>query len=167
MVFQESDDFSFQVGPMHAINWTYSLDFLSHLLKLTGIVTGLSEKDFTVSPAFHYEADRRVAKPGVGIFANEGVIVTDDMLSELDSVFVLFCRSVLEGQEVAGQEQFFPVRISAKNTASVTSLTDDFLSSFGGKNVGEARLLKTKNCTMLVAGTYRPKEDMPLPDPER
>ena len=168
VVFQESDDPSFQLGPtMHAINWASSLDFLPHVQKLTCDISGLGPENFTVSPAFHYEDGRRVAWPSVGIFAKEGVLITADMFCDLDAALVSFCRGVLEGQEIVGQEQFFPVPISEKTAAIVTSLASDFLASFGGKKVGEARLLKTRNCEILVAGTYRPKRDLPLPDPER
>lgn len=167
VVFQESDDPSFQLGPMHSIDWASSLGFLPHVQKLICDVSGLGPESFIVSPAFHYEEGRRVARPSVGIFANEGVVIAANMLCELDVALMAFCRSVLEGQEIVGQEQFFPLQISDKNAAIVSALACEFLACFGAKKVGEARLLKTRNCEVLVAGTYRPKKDSPLPNPER
>lgn len=167
VIFQQSNDPNFQLGPMHAINWASSLDFLPHILKLTCDVSGLNQGDFVLSPAFHYEEGRRVGKPSVGIFANEGVIIESDVLRELDAALISFCRCVLERQEIAGQEEFFPVDISERSAARVASLADNFLASFGGKKVGEPRRLKTKISEILVAGTYRPKKDMRLPDPDK
>lgn len=166
--FRESDDLRFQLGPLHAINWVPSLDFLPHLLELTCHVSGIDKANFTVSPAFRYEeGSRRLAKPGVGIFPNSDANILDEVLVEIDAALMSFYRFVLQGQEIAGQDQFFPVEISEKTVEVVVSLAENFLASFGGKKVGEPHLLKTKSCEFLVAGTYRPKNEASLPDSER
>lgn len=165
--FRESDDLSFQLGPLHAINWSPSLDLLPHLLQLTCHISGVGQDDFIVSPAFRYECDRHIAKPGVGIFTNNCVSISNEVLSEIEVALTAFCRRVLEGQEVVDQEQFFAVELSEKTAEIVKNQADQFLLLFAGKKVGEPRLLKTQNCKMLVAGTYRSRESVALPDLER
>lgn len=167
ITFRESDDSSFQLGPMHAINWTSSLEILTHLLKLVCAVSGLGEEYFTISPAFHYEIGRRAAKPTVGIFANDGVVIEVGILREIDVALASFCRRVLEGQEIQGQEQLFPTNISARTSAIVVSMADEFLLALDGKKVGEARLLRTSSSELMVAGAYRPRCDRPLPAPDQ
>lgn len=167
LIFQESIDTSFQMGAIHAIDWSSLLNFLPHVLKLTCAVTGRDGGDFTVSPAFHFEQNRRTAKPGIGIFENEGVAIGEEKLRELDAALTCFCRCVLQGQEIVGQDLIFPIEISERSADCVATLVDDFLTSSGGKKVGEARLLKTSGCEILVAGSYRPIKDKPLPYPKR
>ena len=164
---RESDDLIFQLGPLHAINWSPSLDFQNHVLELICHVSRVGQDDFIVSPALRYGCDRYLAKPGVGIFTNYRVTISNETLSEIEAALTAFCRRVLEGQEVVDQEQLFRVELSEKTDEIVKALADNFLSLFGGKKVGEPRLLKTKNCEMLVAGTYRSRESVPLPDLER
>jgi hypothetical protein len=167
LLFQTIIDPSFQLGALHSVDWTPSLDFLSRLLKLVCSVSGLDESDFTVTPLFHYGDGRHVAKPGVGIFANDGVTLDDEVLLKIDNALTAFCRSVLAGQEIGGQDQFFPLEAAEGNAEVVANLVDDFLATHGGKRVGEARLLKTKNQEMLIAGAYRSMNDAPLPAPAR
>ena len=73
----------------------------------------------------------------------------------------------MQGQEIAGQDSILPIELTKRSADSVATLVGDFLASFGGKKVGEARLLKTKNCEILVAGTYRPINEKSLPEPKR
>lgn len=167
LCFQESVDLNFQLGPLHAINWAASLDFLPHLLELTCHVTGISQANFAVSPAFRYEDGRRVAKPGVGIFPRHDAAIPDEVLLEITAALTVFFHRVLEGQEISGQEQLFPLEISEKTNEVVGVLADKFLAGVSGKKVGEPHLLRTKNCEMLVAGAYRPTKDLPLPEPVR
>lgn len=166
VVFQESSDLNFKLGPIHTISWASSLDFLPHLLELTCNVSGIDPAGFTVSPAFHFEEGMRVARPGVGIFPNGDTNIPGEVRIEMDRALTAFCRRVLKDQEVVGQQEFFPVEISAKTAEIVASLTDNFLASFGGKKVGEPRLLRTKSCEILIKGAYIQKNDVSLPDPE-
>ena len=167
LCFQESDDLNFQLGPLHAINWAASLDFLPHLLELTCHVTGIDQASFTVSPAFRYEDGRRVAKPGVGIFPSHDAAIPDEVLLEISAALTVFFQRVLEGQEISGQEQLFPLEISEPTNEVVGELADKFLAGVSGKKVGEPHLLRTKNSEMLVAGAYRPTKDLPLHEPVR
>lgn len=167
LLFQTINDPDFQLGALHSIDWASSLDFLPHVLKLVCSVSGHEESNFTVTPLFRYEDGRHVAKPGVGIFANEGVPLDDEHLLKIDNALTSFCRSVLAGQEIDGQDQFFPVVTSEDNAKVIAKLVDDFLVTYSGKKVGETRLLKTRNREMLLAGTYRSMKDEPLPAPVR
>ena len=167
LVFNESNDATFQLGAMHAIEWGPLLSFLPHILKLTCHLSGLDQACFTVTPAFHFEQGRRVAKPGVGIFENEGVIICEEKRQELEVALTCFCRGVLQGQEVTGQDQLFPIELTERSAESVAALVVDFLKSSGGKKVGEARMLKTNGTEILIAGTYRPIKDKSLPGPTR
>ena len=167
LVFQESNDSSFQLGAMHAIEWAPLLCFVPHILRLTCDVSGLDQAYFTVTPAFHFERGRRVAKPGVGIFENDGASISEEKRQELEVALTCFCRGVLQGQELTGQDQLFPIELSDRSAESVAALVDDFLKSSGGKKVGEARMLKTNGTEILVAGTYRPMKDKSLPGPTK
>ena len=167
LLFQTIIDPNFQLGALHSIDWAPSLDFLPHILKLVCRVSGFDESNFTVTPLFRYQDGRHVAKPGVGIFANDGVPLDDEILLKIDNALTSFCRSVLAGQEIDGQDQFFPVVTPEDNAEVVTKLVDDFLVTYSGKKVGETRLLKTRNREMLLAGTYRSMKDAPLPAPVR
>jgi hypothetical protein len=165
IVFQTVDDPSFQLGALHSIDWTPSLDFLSHLLKLTCLVTGFDESKFTVTSLLRYQDGRSLAKPGVGIFANDDAEIGDEILHSLEVAAAFFCHSVLVGQEVIGQEKLFPTETPDDTQEALRDLIDDFLSNFGGKRVGEARLLKTRSCELLVVGSYLTAKDQPLPEP--
>lgn len=167
LIFQESQDARFQMGAMHAIDWSSLMDFLPQVVKLTCQVCALKENDLIVTPAFHYEQGRRVAKPGVGIFPNDGVIVSEETERELDAAFTCFAHSILKRQEIAGQDQIFPVEISERSAASVAAVVNDFLINSGGKKVGEPRMLRTMGCEILVSGTYRTKNEKALPEPKR
>lgn len=167
LLFQTIVDPSFQLGALHSIDWAPSLGFLPHVLKLICLVSGLDESNFTVTPLFRYQDGRHVAQPGVGIFANDGVTLNDEDLLKIDNTLTSFCRSVLAGQEIDGQDQFFPVVTPENNAEVVAKLVDDFLVTHSGKRVGEARLLRTRNREMLLAGTYRSMKDAPLPAPVR
>jgi hypothetical protein len=167
LLFQTIIDPNFQLGALHSIDWAPSLDFLPHVLKLVCCVSGFDESNFTVTSLLRYQDGRHVAKPGVGIFANDGVSLDDEHLLKIDNALTSFCRSVLVGQEIDGQEQFFPVATPENNAEVVAKLVDDFLVIYSGKKVGETRLLKTRNREMLLAGTYRSMKDAPLPAPVR
>jgi len=165
LLFQTINDPDFQLGALHSIDWAPSLDFLTYLLKLVCSITGLDESNFTVTPLFRYQDSRHVAKPGVGIFANNGVPIDDEHLLAIDNALTSFCRSVLAGQEIDGQGQFFPVDRPEGSAEIVANMIDDFLVTHSGKKVGETRILKTRSQEMLLAGIYRSMRDEPLPAP--
>jgi hypothetical protein len=165
-MFYPSSDPSFQPGALHAIDWKPSLELLRHIFNLVLFTTDLKEEDFVVMPAFRYtDSHRHVAKPGAGLFANEGVEISDSLNNTIAGVLTMFCMSVLTGQENSAQEQLFSIELPPEIREKTLIFAEDFLGSHGGKKVGEALLVKTTCSENLLAGTYRPAKDSPLPSP--
>ena len=166
IAIQECDDPGFRPAPYDTINWTPLKDFQRYVLRLVCEVCGVSQQNLTESPAFQ-DVNHRLKKPCVAIMTTADFLIPNEMQGELDAALTHFCRLVLEGQEIEGQEQFFPVEPSERTIEIVTSLAEEFLATVSGKKVGEPRLLKTRDCEIFVSGTYRQKKDKPLPEPER
>lgn len=165
--FKTAVDPTFQLGALNAIEWGPSLDFVPTILKVICMTSRYDESNFTITPLLRHITGRQVAKPGVGIFANEGVVFSDSEQCTLDSTLTSFCQNVLNHQEIVGQDQLFVVEIQQNYREIIFELAEDFLTHFAGKSVGEPRLLRTRSCEILVAGTYRSCKDRPLPPPIR
>ena len=167
VLFQESDDPSFILAPMHSINWNSLFECLPQIMIVIGEVTGLDQSDFTVSPALQYLQGRRVAKPGIGVFTNAGIQIGNAVEQKLENALTWLFYSILQGRDVVGQSEIFPVEIDGSLLEKIAPIIDGFLSSSGGKRVGEARVLKTKGGDILVSGNYRLYENHSLPEPQR
>lgn len=166
LMFYPSSDPSFQPGALHVIDWKPSLELLREIFNLICITAELKEEDFDFMPAFRYtDPSRRVAKPGIGIFSRDGVDICDSLNQTVAATLASFRTIVLTGQENSAQEQLFANELPPETHNKILTFAEEFLVTHGGKKVGEARLLKTAFSEILLAGTYRPAKDSPLPPP--
>jgi hypothetical protein len=168
VMFYPSSDPSFQPGALHAIDWKPSLERLRHIFNLVCFTTDLKEEDFVVMPAFRYtDPQRHVAKPGAGLFANEGVEISDSLNNTIAGVLTMFCMTVLTSQDNADQQQLFSSDLPPETREKTLIFAENFLASRGGKKVGDALLVRTTCNENLWTGTYRPAKDSPLPIPTK
>lgn len=165
-VFQETTNPNFQLGALHSIEWKSALQFVHHVLAIVRAVTGLAESNFSVTPFLRFEDGRKIAKAGVGIFLGNGSEFDEHCIPDLDTALASFCSGIVSSHDVDGQGDLFHSLKNEKIESVVATAVCDFLAIFGGKRVGETRLLKTRNSEMLIAGVYRSRKDSPLPDPE-
>ena len=166
IVIQKNNDPNFLVAAFDTIDWNPLKEFQHYVLKLICEVCDVSQKNFSISAAFK-DVNKNTKIPSVAIMAKDSSIITSDMLDKLDKALIFFCQLVLKGHQVDGQGHFFPIDLPEETAEIVASVADDFLTTEGGKKIGEPRLLKTARNEILICGTYLQKNDRPLPAPER
>jgi len=168
IVFQGVGDPSFQLGALDTINWVLLRDIAPYLLKLACYATGLNEANFTISSMYRYTDEHNIAHPGVGIFLRSDADISTECLSKLDEFVINFAHCVVFNPlDTTGQKSLFDVTVNEDICIAIANVVDEFQSKFGGKAIGEARFIRTRNLEVFLAGRVKQKKDCELPTPTR
>lgn len=161
----ESRNGDYLLVPFSAAGIGGLAELLRYIEKLVCELSGISAEDVMRKEACRYVDGRRLARPGIGLFAGSPELFSPDMRQDIETALMLFLGSILEGQDLGSSESLLSMDISEKSRAIVDVITEEFLGNNTASAVGEELVLKSGTTEIPVKGAYRSAGGLPLPDP--